>query len=90
MGTEAHSGRKRVLLELGGNAALIVHNDWLDLDDAAARTAHALLGSPAVLHQRPARFCATNIFQTFLWKLVEYTAKLVTETRRMRPLRWVR
>ena len=41
---KAHSGRKRVLLELGGNAALIVHGDWPDLDDAAERTAHAAFG----------------------------------------------
>ena len=38
---KAHSGRKRILLELGGNAALIVHSDWHDLDEAALRTAHA-------------------------------------------------
>ena len=36
---KARSGRKRVLLELGGNAALIVHGDWPDLDEAALRTA---------------------------------------------------
>ena len=41
---KAHSGRKRVLLELGGNAALIIHGDWPDLDEAAARTAHAAFG----------------------------------------------
>ena len=41
---KAHSGRKRVLLELGGNAALIVHGDWPDLDEAAVRTAHAAFG----------------------------------------------
>jgi acyl-CoA reductase-like NAD-dependent aldehyde dehydrogenase len=76
---KAHSGRKRVLLELGGNAALIVHNDWLDLDDAAARTAHAAFGfagQSCISAQRV--FVQRNIFQTFLWKLVEYTAKLVT------------
>src|SRR6201986_309623 len=38
---KVHSGRKRVLLELGGNAALIVHDDWPALDEAAARTARA-------------------------------------------------
>jgi len=38
---KAHSGRKRVLLELGGNAALVVHGDWTDLDAAALRTTHA-------------------------------------------------
>src|SRR6476661_7261863 len=41
---KAHSGRKRVLLELGGNAALIVHGDYRDLDAAAERTAHAAFG----------------------------------------------
>jgi acyl-CoA reductase-like NAD-dependent aldehyde dehydrogenase len=76
---KAHSGRKRVLLELGGNAALIVHNDWLDLDDAAARTAHAAFGfagQSCISTQRV--FVQRSIFQTFLWKVVEYTAKLVT------------
>src|ERR1700746_2039387 len=34
---KAHSGRKRVLLELGGNAALIIHGDHRDLDSAAER-----------------------------------------------------
>jgi acyl-CoA reductase-like NAD-dependent aldehyde dehydrogenase len=74
---KARSGRKRVLLELGGNAALIVHNDWLDLDDAAARTAHAAFGfagQSCISTQRV--FVQRNIFQTFLWKLVDYTAKL--------------
>ena len=41
---KVHSGRKRVLLELGGNAALIVHGDYRDLDSAAERTAHATCG----------------------------------------------
>jgi len=74
---KAHSGRKRVLLELGGNAALVVHNDWHDLDEAAARTAHAAFGfagQSCISAQRV--FVQRSIFQTFLWKLVEYTAKL--------------
>jgi acyl-CoA reductase-like NAD-dependent aldehyde dehydrogenase len=76
---KAHSGRKRVLLELGGNAALIVHNDWHDLDEAAARTAHAAFGfagQSCISTQRV--FVQRSIFQTFLWKLVEYSAKLAT------------
>jgi len=76
---KAHSGRKRVLLELGGNAALIVHSDWPDLDEAAERTAHAAFGfagQSCISAQR--LFVQRSIFQTFLWKLVEYTAKLVT------------
>jgi len=75
---KAHSGRKRVLLELGGNAALIVHNDWPDLDGAALRTAHAAFGyagQSCISVQRI--FVQKNIFQTFLWKLVESAARLV-------------
>ncbi|HEY1159669.1 MAG TPA: aldehyde dehydrogenase family protein [Terracidiphilus sp.] len=76
---KAHSGRKRVLLELGGNAALIVHSDWPDLDEAALRTAHAAFGyagQSCISVQRV--FVERNIFQTFLWKVVEHTAKLVS------------
>jgi len=74
---KAHSGRKRVLLELGGNAALIVHNDWPDLDQAAFRTvqgAFAYAGQNCVSLQRV--FVERSIFQTYLWKVVEYAAKL--------------
>ena len=75
---KAHSGRKRVLLELGGNAALIVHGDWPDLDEAALRTAHAAFGfagQSCISVQRV--FVERRIFQSFLWKLVEIAAKLV-------------
>jgi acyl-CoA reductase-like NAD-dependent aldehyde dehydrogenase len=74
---KARSGRKRVLLELGGNAALIVHGDWPDLDEAAVRTAHAAFGyagQSCVSVQRV--FVERCVFQTFLWKVVEETAKL--------------
>ncbi len=76
-GLKAHSGRKRVLLEMGGNAALIVHGDWPDLDEAAVRTAHAAFGyagQSCISVQRV--FVDRNVFQSFLWKVVEYTAKL--------------
>ncbi len=75
---KTHCGRKRVLLELGGNAALIVHNDWHDLDEAAIRTTHAAFGfagQSCVSVQRV--FVERSIFQTFLWKVVDHTAKLV-------------
>src|SRR6516164_9642982 len=75
---KAHSGRKRVLLELGGNAALIVHSDWPDLDDAAIRTTHGgfgYAGQSCISVQRV--FVDKSIFQTFLWKLVEIAGKLV-------------
>jgi acyl-CoA reductase-like NAD-dependent aldehyde dehydrogenase len=76
---KAHSGRKRVLLELGGNAALIVHGDWPDLDDAASRAAHAAFGyagQSCVSVQRV--FVERRVFQTFLWKVVEAAGKLAT------------
>jgi acyl-CoA reductase-like NAD-dependent aldehyde dehydrogenase len=76
---KAHSGRKRVLLELGGNAALIVHGDWPDLEEAASRTTHGAFGfagQSCVSVQRV--FVERNIFQSFLWKVVEHTAKLVS------------
>ena len=75
---KVHSGRKRVLLELGGNAALIVHSDWRDLDAAALRTAHAAFGfagQSCISLQRV--FVERAIFQTFLWKVVEHAARLV-------------
>ena len=75
---KAHSGRKRVLLELGGNAALIVHGDWSDLENAAARTAHGAFshaGQSCVSVQRV--FVERSVFQTYLWKVVEHSAKLV-------------
>jgi acyl-CoA reductase-like NAD-dependent aldehyde dehydrogenase len=75
---KAHSGRKRVLLELGGNAALIVHSDWADLDQAAVRTVHAAFGfagQSCISLQRV--FVERSVFQTFLWKVVDHTAKLI-------------
>ncbi len=89
---KAHSGRKRVLLELGGNAALIVHGDWPDLDGAALRTAHAAFGysgQSCVSVQRI--FVDRKVYQTFLWKVVEATGKLVSgdpsaETTEVGPL----
>jgi len=75
---KARSGRKRVLLELGGNSGMIIHGDWPDLDDAAVRVAHAAFGyagQSCISVQRV--YVERKIFQTFLWKLVEVAAKLV-------------
>jgi acyl-CoA reductase-like NAD-dependent aldehyde dehydrogenase len=75
---KARSGRKRVVLELGSNAALIVHGDWPDLDEAALRTARGAFsyaGQSCISVQRV--FVDRAIFQTFLWKVVEHAAKLV-------------
>jgi acyl-CoA reductase-like NAD-dependent aldehyde dehydrogenase len=76
---KVHSGRKRVLLELGGNAALIIHGDYRDLDAAAERAAHAAFayaGQSCISLQRI--FVDKNVFQTFLWKFVEVAGKLVS------------
>jgi acyl-CoA reductase-like NAD-dependent aldehyde dehydrogenase len=89
---KAHSGRKRVVLELGGNAALLVHNDWRDLDDAALRTAHAAFnfaGQSCISVQRV--FVERSIFQTFTWKVVDLAGKMVVgdpthETTEVGPL----
>ncbi|MGB6193774.1 MAG: aldehyde dehydrogenase family protein [Terracidiphilus sp.] len=74
---KARSGRKRVLLELGGNAALIVHSDWPDLEDAAKRTAHAAFGyagQSCISVQRV--FAERRVFQSFVWKVVEHAEKM--------------
>jgi acyl-CoA reductase-like NAD-dependent aldehyde dehydrogenase len=89
---KAHSGRKRVLLELGGNAALIVCGDWPDLDEAAQRTARAAFGyagQSCISVQRV--FVERGVFQTFLWKVAEAAALLGTgdpsvETTEVGPL----
>jgi len=74
---KVRSGRKRVLLELGGNAALIVCADWPDLDEAAIRTARAAFsnaGQSCISVQRV--FVERRVYQTFLWKVVEAAARL--------------
>lgn len=75
---KAKSGRKRVTLELGGNAALIVHSDWKDIDEAAARTvqgAFGYAGQSCISVQRV--YVERPIFQTFLWKVAALCDKLV-------------
>jgi acyl-CoA reductase-like NAD-dependent aldehyde dehydrogenase len=83
---KAKSGRKRVTLELGGNAALIVHSDWRvqdleqaqALDEVAARVAHGAFGyagQSCISVQRV--YVERSIFQTFLWKVVERATKMV-------------
>jgi acyl-CoA reductase-like NAD-dependent aldehyde dehydrogenase len=75
---KAKSGRKRVVLELGGNAALIVHSDWRDLDTVASRVAHGAFGyagQSCISVQRV--YVERSIFQTFLWKVVDRAEKMV-------------
>jgi len=75
---KSKSGRKRVALELGGNAAMIVHGDWRDLDSAAAKAvagAFGYAGQSCVSVQRI--FVERSIYQTFLWKVVERAEKMI-------------
>ncbi len=75
---KARSGRKRVVLELGGNAALVVHGDWPDLDGAALKAAHAAFGfagQSCISVQRI--YVDRPVFHSFLWKMADYAGKLV-------------
>ena len=75
---KANSGKKRVALELGGNAAVILHSDWRDLDTVASRVAHGAFGyagQSCISVQRV--YVERPIFQTFLWKVVERAGKMV-------------
>ncbi len=75
---KAKSGKKRVALELGGNAAMIVHSDWQDLETAANRCAvgaFGYAGQSCISVQRV--YVQRPIFQTFLWKVVDRAQKMV-------------
>ena len=77
-GLKAKSGKKRVVLELGGNAALILHSDWRDLDAVATRVvqgAFGYAGQSCISVQRV--YVERSIFQTFVWKVVDRAAKMV-------------
>jgi acyl-CoA reductase-like NAD-dependent aldehyde dehydrogenase len=82
---KSKSGKKRVALELGGNAAMILHSDWGNyadreqtLEDIANRVALAAFGyagQSCISVQRV--YVERPIFQTFLWKLVDRASKMV-------------
>ena len=75
---KARSGRKRVTLELGGNAALILHSDWRELDEAAERVvagAFAYSGQSCISVQRV--YVERSIYQSFAWKVAALGQKLV-------------
>ena len=77
-GLKAKSGKKRVVLELGGNAAVIVHSDATDLDAVAARVAigaFGYAGQSCISVQRV--YVQRSIYQTLLWKVVERAEKMV-------------
>ena len=77
---KAHSGRKRVLLELGGNAALD-HPRRLSRPGRVRRSVRRT--QPSVTRGSRASACSAflsirRIFQTFIWKLVEIAEKMVS------------
>lgn len=74
---KARAGKKKVVLELGGNAACIVHDDW-DLDDAAARLVAGAFyqsGQSCISVQRI--LVHEAVYEPLRDKLVAATRKLV-------------
>jgi acyl-CoA reductase-like NAD-dependent aldehyde dehydrogenase len=72
------AAKKRVLLELGGNAAVIVHSDWPDLAAAAQKIVAAgtsYAGQSCISVQRV--YVERVIFEEFLKHALEHTGKLV-------------
>ena len=73
---KARAGKKPVILELGGNAACVVDNDW-DLDDAVARVivgAFYQSGQSCIGVQR--LFVHSDVYDTFKDKLISKTKAL--------------
>jgi acyl-CoA reductase-like NAD-dependent aldehyde dehydrogenase len=73
---KARAGKKPVILELGGNAACVVDNDW-DLDDAVARViigAFYQSGQSCIGVQR--LFVHSDVYDTFKEKLLVKTKAL--------------
>jgi acyl-CoA reductase-like NAD-dependent aldehyde dehydrogenase len=72
------AGKKKVLLELGGNAGVIVHSDW-DSEDAARRCVaggFSYAGQSCISVQRI--YVQRNVHETFLSALVAGVKKLKT------------
>lgn len=73
---KARAGKKPVILELGGNAACVVDNDW-DLDDAVARViigAFYQSGQSCIGVQR--LFVHSDVYEAFKEKLLVKTKAL--------------
>ena len=74
---KASAGRKQVILELGGNAAVLVHSDAGDLDAIAARIAwgaFAYAGQVCIKVQR--LYVHAPLYRRLLRKVVEATRRL--------------
>jgi acyl-CoA reductase-like NAD-dependent aldehyde dehydrogenase len=71
------AGKKRVLLELGGNAAMIVHSDWPDLEGAAqsaVKGGFGYSGQSCISVQRV--YVQQSIFKPFCDALLSQVEKL--------------
>jgi len=71
------AGRKRILLELGGNAAVLVHSDATDLDALAARLAwgaFAYAGQICIKVQR--LYIHRPLYRRLVRKVVDATRRL--------------
>jgi acyl-CoA reductase-like NAD-dependent aldehyde dehydrogenase len=76
---KARAQKKRVLLELGGNAAMIVHRDWPDLEGAARSVVQGgfgYAGQSCISVQRV--YVQETIFQPFCEILLRQVANLRT------------
>ena len=75
---KARAGKKKVVLELGGNAACIVEPDWHDLDDAVRRIAYGAFyqsGQSCISVQRI--LVHASIYERFRDALVKHTRGLI-------------
>lgn len=75
---KAKSAKKRVLLELGGNAAMIVHDDWVNLREAAQKAVAAAMGyagQSCISLQRA--YVHRAIFDNFVHYAIEHAEQLV-------------
>jgi acyl-CoA reductase-like NAD-dependent aldehyde dehydrogenase len=75
---KAQAGKKPVVLELGGNAAVIVDEDWGDWDDAVERIVYGTFyqsGQSCIGVQRI--LIHESIYDSFRDRLVEASAKLI-------------
>jgi acyl-CoA reductase-like NAD-dependent aldehyde dehydrogenase len=76
---KAQAKKKRVLLELGGNAAMIVHSDWNDLDGAAqsaVKGGFGYAGQSCISVQRV--YVQKSIFKSFMDVLLRLVENLHT------------
>lgn len=76
---KARAGKKKTILELGGNAACVIEPDWQDLDDAVRRIAFGAFyqsGQSCISVQRI--LVHASLYERFREALVAHTRTLVS------------